>query len=184
MDALLSGRTGHAVASPTVPGTEGKRLAVGRRFLKGGAMALMRVFYEFWQMECCGTPFAVGDRVGWPLVIVGRDDIDSGDWAEELRTHGALSRVEKHGGPAHETVGRVRSIDLVHQDHAERAPGAHTLEPVPGTRALTPVDACPKWFRQEEPRTEAGLRRARRTTGVLVTLDVADAAPPEPRDRP
>ena len=23
------------------------------------------VFYEYWQMECCGNPFKVGDKIKW-----------------------------------------------------------------------------------------------------------------------
>ncbi|MFE0515081.1 DUF6578 domain-containing protein [Streptomyces sp. NPDC058964] len=147
-------------------------------------MALMRVFYEDWQMECCGTPFTVGDEVGWRLVAMDGEHVREGGWEEERRKYGGLSWVENHGRPSHETTGLVRAIDLVHQEYAEHSPGAHTFEPVSGTRSLTAVDSCPKWFEQEEHRTESGLRRTRRTAGVLVTLDVAGAAPPEPRDRP
>ena len=28
-------------------------------------MSFCKVYYEKWQMECCGTPFAVGDTVDW-----------------------------------------------------------------------------------------------------------------------
>ena len=28
-----------------------------------------KLYYEFWQMQCCGDPFAVGDKVNWPCVI-------------------------------------------------------------------------------------------------------------------
>ncbi|MFF3919402.1 DUF6578 domain-containing protein [Streptomyces sp. NPDC001852] len=68
----------------------------------------MRVFYENWQMECCGTPFAVGDEVAWPLVAHDAEDIRQG------RGYGAGARVENHGGP----------------DSMEPVPGAHTLEAV------------------------------------------------------
>lgn len=26
------------------------------------------VFYEDWQMECCGTKFSIGDTVKWPVI--------------------------------------------------------------------------------------------------------------------
>ncbi|GGY40323.1 DUF6578 domain-containing protein [Streptomyces djakartensis] len=29
-------------------------------------MGLRYVIYEDWRMECCGTPFGVGDEVSWP----------------------------------------------------------------------------------------------------------------------
>lgn len=32
------------------------------------------VFYECWQMQCCGVPFSVGDVVKW-LVRLGNGEI-------------------------------------------------------------------------------------------------------------
>ncbi|MET8243326.1 DUF6578 domain-containing protein [Streptomyces sp. NPDC005202] len=37
-------------------------------------MGLWRVFYEGWQMECCGRPFSVGEEVGWPLAPLDPED--------------------------------------------------------------------------------------------------------------
>ena len=138
---------------------------------------MIRVFYEDWQMECCGRAFSVGDEVRWPLAELDEEQLGEG------RCHGARARVENHGDVRYKTTGRVRSIDLVHQEYAEKQPGSHTLEPVPGTVSMEPVDACPKWFRHEEPGTGRGLRRARRTDGALVTLEVPDATPRKPGDR-
>ncbi|MEU0003652.1 DUF6578 domain-containing protein [Streptomyces sp. NPDC006314] len=160
-------------------------------------MALTRVFYEDWQMECCGTPFAVGDRVAWKLVSVDTHT-PQGEY------YGAGSWVENHGGPDHETVGRVRSIDLVHQEylahhdpraveHPEPEPGTvifrgtgRKLEPVPGAPTLETVDGCPKWFDGFEDEEQPPRRvpyRVRRAVGVLVTLEVPDGTPPQPGDR-
>ncbi|MFE0178659.1 DUF6578 domain-containing protein [Streptomyces sp. NPDC059002] len=33
------------------------------------ASRVWQVLYADWQMECCGTPFAVGDEVAWPLLV-------------------------------------------------------------------------------------------------------------------
>ncbi|MFI1361835.1 DUF6578 domain-containing protein [Streptomyces griseochromogenes] len=139
-------------------------------------MPMMKVFYEDWQMECCGRPFSVGDEVGWRLAGLDEEHLDEG------RYHGARAWVENHGGAEHETTGRVRSIDLVHQEYAEERLGSRTLEPVPGTVSLERVDTCPKWFRHEESGTRTGPRRARRTDGALVTLEVADG-PEDPGHR-
>jgi hypothetical protein len=166
----------------------GKRLAVAVRFLKGGGMTLMTVFYEDWQMECCGTRFGVGQEVDWPLVAVDGEEARNGQW------YGAEAWVENHGDSRHTTAGRVRAIDLVHQEYTathvpepvEPVPGKVTivstgrgLEPVPGTRTLESVDRCPKWF-GEEPVPQRGRHRVRRTVGALVTLEVPDATPPRP----
>ncbi|MEU9985496.1 DUF6578 domain-containing protein [Streptomyces sp. NPDC048045] len=152
-------------------------------------MPTMRVFYEDWQMECCGRPFSVGDEICWRLAELDEEQLREG------RYHGARACVENHGDvPRHKTMGRVRSIDVVHQDYAEKQQGSHTLEPVPGTVSLEPVGTCPKWFRYDESEADNGLRRARRTDGVLVTLELPGSpgtslpelpggAPGEPGDR-
>ncbi|MFF8727688.1 DUF6578 domain-containing protein [Streptomyces sp. NPDC015171] len=154
-------------------------------------MTRTRVFYADWQMECCGTPFAVGDEVRWPLVAADRED-PAGEH------YGAGALVEHHGGPGHETAGRVRGIDLVHQEYlahhdplADEPPAplpgtgvvlratGRRLAPVPGGHGLRSVDACPKWFDahdHEEPPPRRVPYRVRRAVGVLVTLDVLDAA--------
>ena len=155
-------------------------------------MAEMRVFYEDWQMECCGRPFSVGQEVGWRLVAVEGEEAGNGHW------QGAEAWVENHGGPKRKTVGRVRSIDLVHQEYtahhdpraaepvepADVEPGTlvfrstgRGLEPVPGARTLEPVDSCPKWFdgfEEEEQPPRKVPYRVRRAVGALVTLEVPD----------
>ncbi|MEU9475211.1 DUF6578 domain-containing protein [Streptomyces sp. NPDC048191] len=155
----------------------------------------MRVFYEDWQMECCGTPFAVGDDVAWKLVAYDTEGVREG------HGYGAEAWVENHGGPDHPVTGRVRAIDLVHEEYSYRlpepAPGpgpvepeaglvvrgtGRGLEPVPGTVALEPADSCPKWFGEVDRGTADGRGRVRRTCGVLVTLDVPHGAPPQPGD--
>ncbi|MGW3357270.1 DUF6578 domain-containing protein [Streptomyces bungoensis] len=136
-------------------------------------MALMKVFYEDWQMECCGRRFGVGQEVGWLLVPV--------DAGQEDAHHGAEAWVENHGRPGTPTGGRVRAIELVSQEYTVH-PDRGAPEPVPGTRTLEAVDTCPKWFgeRQTAP------RRLRRVVGALVTLETdgpEGATPPPPGDR-
>ncbi|MEU0171270.1 DUF6578 domain-containing protein [Streptomyces iakyrus] len=63
-------------------------------------MGLWHVFYEDWQMECCGTPFSVGDEVSWPLLLLDADTVLGGGW------HDQLSEVT---GPV-EDVGGVRML--------------------------------------------------------------------------
>ncbi|MGI5425393.1 DUF6578 domain-containing protein [Streptomyces sp. CA-179760] len=62
-------------------------------------MRLWHVFYADWQMECCGTPFSVGDEVSWPLLL-DPPDAYGGDW------HDQLTEV---AGPV-EHVGGVRVV--------------------------------------------------------------------------
>ena len=63
-------------------------------------MGLWHVFYEDWQMECCGTPFSVGDEVSWPLLLLDPDTVLGGGWRDQL------SEV---AGPV-EDVGGVRMV--------------------------------------------------------------------------
>jgi hypothetical protein len=112
--------------------------------------------------------------------------------------------AENHGGPDRETAGRVRSIDLVHQEflahHDPRAveppapePGTVVLagtgrapEAVPGTRTWEPVDSRPRWFDESEDDEQPPRQvpyRVRRAVGVLVTPEVPDGTPPQPGDR-
>ncbi|MCE0445326.1 hypothetical protein LT493_10595 [Streptomyces tricolor] len=151
----------------------------------------MRVFYPDTELECCGTPFAVGDEIAWRLVPA--------DARDEL--YGAEARVDHHTGPDRETLGRVHAIELVHQQyvvHTDPAPpradrpgpptgpgvpgvvllpSPYTWEPVPGARTLEPVTTCPQWFDQDEPRLDPAPQRIRRTTGALVTLDTTTTRP-------
>ncbi|MGW2520953.1 DUF6578 domain-containing protein [Streptomyces sp. NPDC001617] len=64
-------------------------------------MGLWQVYYEGWQMECCGEPFAVGEEVRWPLQFHDADDVLSGGWSEELsRLAGPVEEVpDGEGGP-------------------------------------------------------------------------------------
>ncbi|MEU6380878.1 DUF6578 domain-containing protein [Streptomyces sp. NPDC046909] len=159
-------------------------------------MGLWHVFYEDWQMECCGTPFSVGDEVGWPLLLVTEGETLGGGWHDQLtkvagpvadgvlrdenglvvavqeragewmRLVGLLT-VETHGAKLPEARGRVRSVQVLTQAYARSASGAGAWEPVPGERSLKAVGTCPKWFGDKE----AGDRRLR-GAGAVVTLDV------------
>ncbi|MFF2204577.1 DUF6578 domain-containing protein [Streptomyces sp. NPDC058145] len=158
-------------------------------------MALKKVFYEEWQMGCCGEPFSVGDEIDWPLVDLDERQLLAGD------CHGAEAWVENHADTTHPTTGRVRAIDLVHQEYTldldlrdlGRAappygkvtllPSGRSPEPVPGSVTFEPVDHCPKWFAEEDYAPPRGPHRVRRVHGALVTLEVPDGAPREPGDR-
>ncbi|WP_406435133.1 hypothetical protein OHB00_15040 [Streptomyces sp. NBC_00631] len=148
-------------------------------------MRLLKVFYEDWQMECCGKPFAVGDDVAWKLVAYGAGA------RRERAGYGAEAWVENHGGPDRPTTGRVHAVELVHgefrfpaADPVPVEPGegvvirgtGRGLEPVPGTLALEPAESCPKWFAEADLGIVDGLRRVRRTCGALVTLDASDTS--------
>ncbi|MFJ4412757.1 DUF6578 domain-containing protein [Streptomyces sp. NPDC088925] len=59
-------------------------------------MTRWQVFYEAWQFECCGEPFAVGDMVRWPLVLeVGAEGPDTVEGRVE---EGVVARSEDDEG--------------------------------------------------------------------------------------
>lgn len=64
-------------------------------------MGLWQVFYEGWQMECCGTPFAVLDEVSWPLLLDDADGVLGGGWHDRLtRLVGSVEEVPDAEGDA------------------------------------------------------------------------------------
>jgi hypothetical protein len=63
-------------------------------------MGLWHVYYEDWQMECCGTPFSVGDEVSWPLLLLDSGTVPGG---------GRHDRLTELTGPV-EDVGGVRMV--------------------------------------------------------------------------
>jgi hypothetical protein len=135
-------------------------------------MAIWCVFYEGWQMECCGKPFSVGDEVSWPLASLDPAHFGARGWGEER--YAGLHKAGFHadGGPV--ATGRVRAIRLVYRMYEEVPPGSRSFQPVPGDMSLKPVDTCPKWFHDEEskPAPAQKSRRMRRCDGVLVDLEV------------
>lgn len=51
-----------------------------------------KVYYEFWQMQCCGDPFKIGDTVKWPVVdkpqfSFGFEVLDDVDYVYEAHDH-------------------------------------------------------------------------------------------------
>lgn len=42
-----------------------------------------KVFYESWQMDCCGTPFQIGDTVQWDCNLSNEDFIADADYYYE-----------------------------------------------------------------------------------------------------
>lgn len=102
---------------------------------------IQRVFYEDWQMECCRTPFTVGDEVRWPVVPM----TEPATW---LPAGVALpvSVAEFHSDDA-ETVpveGVVRRIQMVSLEFQQV--GDRSYAPVAGSAEVRDVDACPAEF--------------------------------------
>ena len=48
-----------------------------------GDKTLVSVWYDGYQMECCGRDFSVGDEVGWPVATPERRGEAGYDWYYE-----------------------------------------------------------------------------------------------------
>ncbi|ROO86953.1 hypothetical protein EDD29_4539 [Actinocorallia herbida] len=113
------------------------------------------VWMDDWQMECCGEPFQVGDRVTWTLAM-GRYEVYPGLDADAYEDHHEVAATS-------EVTGTVRAIDAVHVRFAPEAPGGRTFVPVAGSATRTPI---PKARRFES----APAARQDRFTGYLIRL--------------
>ncbi len=70
-------------------------------------MGLWHVFYAGWQMECCGTPFSLGEEVSWPLLLSDADEVLGGGW------HDQLSKIV---GPVAEVRGEEGAVRVVREE--------------------------------------------------------------------
>ena len=61
-----------------------------------------KIYYEAWQLQCCGDPFAVGDKVDWTCVMP----------TEYRNAHGIILDFEEehHGFATHSICGTVAKI--------------------------------------------------------------------------
>ena len=136
------------------------------------------IWYDGWQMECCGDPFAIGDVVEWTL-----DDHPDVAWlgaavGDELARQ--IAYAEEHhedGGPGttRRARGEVRTIRCAFCDFGRIVDGDDASHPVPGTAALVAADRV-------DGTEGRGERRelARRFIGYVVELDLVsrDDVPP------
>ncbi|MYT05406.1 MULTISPECIES: DUF6578 domain-containing protein [Streptomyces] len=162
-------------------------------------MGLWHVFYADWQMECCGTPFSVGEEVGWPLLFRAADDVLGGGWDHHLTElagpveQGAV-RVLRDGDGL--VVGVAEGVPVPEDSH--RFVGLLTVEThggrlpevrgqvrrvqvvtqeygrtEPGSRTWEPVPGR-RSLRSVDacPKWFAGGGGERSEAGVLVTLEV------------
>jgi uncharacterized protein DUF6578 len=140
---------------------------------------LWPVFYEGWQMECCGDPFTVGDRVEWTLVV--RFEVEP--WSPRTTGVEVDLHVEWYGDtPIVRLADLVACVDpdavkpgpqtiAFAEDHHGDVPGdfpttagvvrriqvasvEYQLEkdcymPLAETAELRDVEISPKWFRSD-----------------------------------
>lgn len=131
----------------------------------------IEALYEGWQLECCGTPFTVGDTVTWPV------------FAAAPEPDARLPRfVENHHGPSEDqspstqVAGAIGAIAAVFD---------RTVEP-PGERVLTNdwLDILAVSVDRAPPPVELRVLPGRGLRHYLVELDVPDDTPLPPYEAP
>ena len=121
-----------------------------------------KVFYESWQMECCGRPFAIGDSVSW---LVFRET--------ELNSPVDVGRIdycyEAHSSAWEELfvlTGRVEQIDILYQNYEPSEENPRYLVPVGGM--TIPAEKA-EGFEQD--------RDGMKATGYVATLSGVTVRP-------
>ncbi len=152
------------------------------------------VFVENWQIECCGDPPGVGDRVEWVLVLVA-DQPDAPASVESAVTLDALATPFRFGdGDGAEFGGpRIAAEDFPTGLHCG---DLHVFWSAPGTRS-GPVRVRGRLFEEHHgsaperfPRTVGTVARVRVVTQEYVPSPTEERlylhgdAPPRYRDVP
>ena len=124
-----------------------------------------KVYYELWQMECCGKPFKIGDPVEWYVFSADRlirsFDIDGLEYAYD-------AHFDEWEG-IYTLKGVVRSISVYYEKYElVPAPGHSMLKPVPGTSEVIAT------ISSEDVEEYRGELMA---SGYIVELDEVNVSP-------
>ena len=124
-----------------------------------------KVYYELWQMECCGKPFKIGDPVEWYVFSADRlihsFDVDGLEYAYD-------AHFDEWEG-IYTLKGVVRSISIYYEKYElVPAPGHSMLKPVPGTSEVIAT------ISSEDVEEYRGELQA---SGYIVELDEVNVSP-------
>lgn len=129
------------------------------------------VWMDGWQQECCGEPFAVGQRVSWDVhradrewlgTVLGAASADAIEWAEDH--HGPVTDDERS------LTGIVVSLRVVRRRYEPVAGrGSRDFAPVPGSATLTSIRSTDRRGREPD---------GQRFVGYVVELN--EIPPPTP----
>lgn len=116
-----------------------------------------RVFYESWQMVCCGEPFEIGDTVNWTVCeckqLAAKQTVDLGKIEYWFENH-----LFDHG-PYYELEGKVTSILIMYEKFESSKTEPSLNVPVSGTlREVFEIERIEKDYKGME------------ATGYIVTL--------------
>ena len=98
------------------------------------------VWVDDWQLQCCGTPFAIGDEVTWTLSSTPDRDWLFGIFGPEPAHR--ITHAEEHHGQGNLVATRGRVIDIsaasCHYTEHPRGRGAEVRH-IAGSGELHPV---------------------------------------------
>lgn len=90
-----------------------------------------KVFYESWQMDCCGEPFAIGDTVNW--IVCEYKELGENQTVD-------LGKIdyffEKHlfdRGPYYKLEGKIKGILILYEKFGPSKIAPFCNVPVSGT---------------------------------------------------
>ena len=97
-----------------------------------------KVFYELWQMECCGKPFKVGDLIEWYVINADRlihpFDIEGLEYFYD-------AHFDEWDG-IYMIKGIVSDISVYYERYELiPASGHNILQPIPGTSEVIAIDS-------------------------------------------
>ena len=124
-----------------------------------------KVFYELWQMECCGKPFKTGDPVEWYVITVDRlirpFDIEGLEYFYD-------AHFDDWDG-IYTLKGIVKSISVYYEKYELiHASGHNIMKPVPGISETLPITSS------EDAEEYLGELEA---SGYIVELDEVYVSP-------
>lgn len=124
-----------------------------------------KVFYELWQMECCGEPFKRGDNVEWYVIPADR-------LVTAIKTEGLEYVYDAHfdnWDGVLKLKGVVSSISVYYEKYESvSVSGRNMLKPVPGISEEIPTDSS------EEVEKHRGELQA---SGYIIELENVSVTP-------
>jgi hypothetical protein len=113
----------------------------------------MRVWIQYWQIQCCGDPFRIGQPVRWKAERGGAaDGFTCAVVGDEIAS--TVTHFQEHhafsDNDVIEIAGTVTAITAVYCAYAKAADGVHY--PVPGTAVLRERWEADGWEPDEQDR--------------------------------
>lgn len=94
----------------------------------------IKVYYDGWQMDCCGKPFSVGDLVKWMCIKSIK-----GNWIIDVDYF-----YEAHDDSDYVIYGKVVHIDAIQYEYSKSR--NNVLTPISYTRK--PIKKCEKFMEE------------------------------------